>query len=168
MSPTRQGASLTRAEQKRKRNKSLWFRWRFHLSGLLILIPIVLTPFYIELMAVFRGDNGLGSHVIGTQTVGPWEVTLAEQFETPPRINGPAGYMKTFTAALCETCIPEVKAVYLRLGKPRSLRTAGALGFGSPYRMFLSIPVPENTAPNTELWLTVKDGTAPYTKPRGR
>lgn len=149
-------SGLSKAEQKRKRNQSLWFRWRFHLSGLLILIPLILTPFYIELMAVFRGDNGLGSHVIGAQSVGPWEVTLAEQFETPPRMNGPAGYMKVFNAALCEACITEVKAVYLRIGKPRSLRTAGALGFGSPYRLMLGIPVPENTQLDADLWLTVE------------
>ena len=139
-----------------KRTPTRWFRWRFHLTGILILIPVVLTPFYIELMSVFGGANGLGERTIGAQQVGPWRITLAEQFEKAPSLDGPAGYMKTFNAALCQACAKEVKAVYIRLGKPRSLRTAGVIGFGSPYHMSFSMPVPENTSPTADIWLTAE------------
>ncbi|MBM6550610.1 hypothetical protein [Marinomonas ostreistagni] len=142
--------------KKGRKTDSRWFRWRFHLSGLLMLIPLVLAPFYIELMSVFGGASGLGARHIGTQAAGPWQITLAEQFEQAPKLDGPAGYMKTFNAALCQTCAEQVKAVYLRLGKPRSLRTAGVIGFGSPYHMSFSMPVPENTALDAELWLTLE------------
>ena len=164
-SQTATDAPLSKAAKKRQKQNTWWFRWRFHLSGLLILIPVVLAPYYIEIMALFRGDNGLGAHVIGTKAVGPWEVTLAEQFEYGPTMNGPAGYMKLFNAAVCEACTKEVKAVYLRVGKPRSLRTAGSLGFGTPYRMMLHIPVPENTSPDADLWLTAEgwDGSVYHT-----
>ncbi|WP_417505625.1 hypothetical protein [Marinomonas gallaica] len=139
-----------------KKPHSRWFRWRFHLTGLLILIPFALMPFYIELMSVFGGANGLGERTIGEKQVGPWRITLAEQFERGPKLDGPAGYMKTFNAALCQQCAEQVKAVYMRLGKPRSLRTAGVIGFGSPYHMSFSMPVPENTSVDADVWLTLE------------
>lgn len=148
-----------RAERERRQH-SWWFRWRFHLSGLLMLIPVVLTPFYLEMISLTRAD-ALGARIIDSRDVGPWNVTFAEELEVPPRLNGPAGYMKTFKLALCQQCATEVRAAYLRIGKPRSMRTAGALGFGSPYRMGIQIPVPENTKPDADLWLTLEawDGT---------
>ncbi|MBJ7551218.1 hypothetical protein [Marinomonas ostreistagni] len=145
-----------RQRSKGMNKSSLWFRWRFHLSGLLILIPIVLTPSYIELMSIFGGANGLGERTVGSRQVGPWTITLAEQFEAGPILDGPAGYMKTFNAALCQECAEDVKAVYIRLGKPRNLRTAGVIGFGSPYHMSFTMPVAENTSTEQLVWLTLE------------
>ena len=62
----------------------------------------------------------------------------------------------SFNAALCQACIPQVKATYLRIGKPRSLRAAGVIFFGSPYRMGTSVPIPPRTRPDAELWITME------------
>ena len=69
--------------------------------------------------------------------------------------------MKFFNAALCAVCADQVKATYLRIGKPRSLRAAGVIFFGTPYRMGALLPVPERTPANAELWVTMEgwDGT---------
>jgi hypothetical protein len=69
--------------------------------------------------------------------------------------------MKFFNAALCATCAEQVKATYLRIGKPRSLRAAGVIFFGTPYRMGALLPVPERTPADAELWVTMEgwDGT---------
>lgn len=88
--------------------------------------------------------------------VGPWHVRLAEFRAQPPRYEGAAGYIKSFSAALCETCISEVKATYLRLGKPRNLRTAGGIFFGSAHSMGVSIPVSVNTPEDALLWVTME------------
>lgn len=64
--------------------------------------------------------------------------------------------MKGFNAALCDACIDQVKATYLRIGKPRSLRAAGVIFFGTPYRMGASLPVPEKTKADAELWITME------------
>lgn len=133
-----------------------WHKWRFHLNILLVIIPLAFMPKYFHQVALFRGDSGLGEREAGEVQVGPWSLRLAELFEEPPRLEGPAGYMKSFNAALCSTCIDEVKATYLRIGKPRSLRAAGAIFFGSPYRMGASVPIPPRTKADAELWITME------------
>lgn len=70
--------------------------------------------------------------------------------------DGPAGYFKVFNASICKTCIDQVKAVYLRIGKPRSLRAAGTIFFGPPYRMGTSLPIPLKTRPDAEIWITLE------------
>ncbi len=84
-------------------------------------------PKYFADASLFRGDSGLGEREIGEIQVGPWSLRLAELRNEAPRLTGPAGYMKGFNIALCERCRDQVKAIYLRLGKPRSLRAAGAI-----------------------------------------
>lgn len=136
--------------------QQLWHKWRFHLNILLLLIPLGFMPKYFADMALFRGDSGLGEREVGDIQVGPWSVRLAELRNEAPRPDGPAGYFKSFNAALCQACIPQVKATYLRIGKPRSLRAAGTIFFGTPYRMGTSLPVPAKTRPDAELWITLE------------
>ncbi|PTS95173.1 thiamine pyrophosphate-binding protein, partial [Pseudomonas sp. HMWF006] len=102
----------------------LWRKWRFHINVLLLLIPLGFMPKYFADASLFRGDSGLGQREIGDIQVGPWSLRLAELRNEAPVLTGPAGYMKNFSAALCDTCIEQVKATYLRIGKPRSLRAA--------------------------------------------
>lgn len=133
-----------------------WSKWRLHINIFLLLIPLGFMPKYFADASLFRGDNGLGEREIGDIQVGPWSLRLAELRNEAPRLTGPAGYMKGFNAALCERCRDQVKATYLRIGKPRSLRAAGAIFFGTPYRMGASLPVPEKTRPDAELWITME------------
>ncbi|MCU1728680.1 thiamine pyrophosphate-binding protein [Pseudomonas sp. 7P_10.2_Bac1] len=133
-----------------------WLKWRFHINILLLLIPLGFMPKYFHEMSLFRGDSGLGEREVGTVQVGPWSLKLAELRNEGPRPDGPAGYMKIFTAALCDTCAEQVKAGYLRIGKPRSLRAAGVIFFGTPYRMGASLPIPERTKADAELWITLE------------
>lgn len=133
-----------------------WHKWRFHLNILLVIVPLAFMPKYFKDVSLFRGEIGLGEREIGEVQVGPWSLRLAELREEPPRLEGPAGYMKRFNAALCQACIEQVKATYLRIGKPRSLRAAGAIFFGSPYRMGASLPIPARTRADAELWITME------------
>lgn len=133
-----------------------WHKWRFHLNVLLLLVPLGFMPKYFSEAALFRGDAGLGQREAGEIQVGPWSLRLAEFRDEAPRPNGAVGHMKQFTAALCQSCIGQVKATYLRIGKPRSLRAAGVIFFGSPYRMGALLPVPQKTPPDAELWITLE------------
>jgi hypothetical protein len=133
-----------------------WLKWRFHINILLLLIPLGFMPKYFADAALFRGDNGLGEREIGDIQVGPWSLRLAELRADAPTRDGPAGYMKSFNAALCQACITQVKATYLRIGKPRSLRAAGVIFFGTPYRMGAMLPIPEKTTADAELWITME------------
>lgn len=136
--------------------KRLWLKWRFHLNILLVLIPLGLMPKYFADTALFRGDAGLGQRVMGEVQVGPWSLTLAELKNKEPELDGISGYMKSFNAALCEACGGRVKATYLRVGKPRSLRAAGVIFFGSPHRLGAYIQIPKTTAPDAQLWITME------------
>lgn len=136
--------------------KKWWLKWRFHLNILLVLIPLGLMPGYLKDAALFRGDTGLGEREIGLVKVGPWSITLAELRDDIPQQDGPAGYLKSINAALCLACKDQVKAIYLRLGKPRNIRTAGHIFFGSPYRMGTSISIPEKTQSDALVWITME------------
>lgn len=136
--------------------KQFWLKWRFHLNVLFILIPLGFMPKYFADARMFRGEAGLGQHVIHDIPVGPYRIDLAEMLDEAPRADGPAGHFKLFNAALCKTCTEGAKAVYLRIGKPRSLRAAGTIFFGSPYRMVTSLPVPPRTRPDAQIWITIE------------
>ncbi|WP_339454216.1 thiamine pyrophosphate-binding protein [Pseudomonas sp. EA_5y_Pfl2_R50] len=133
-----------------------WHKWRFHINVLLLLIPLGFMPKYFSDVALFRGDSGLGEREVGEIQVGPWSLRLAELRNEAPRADGPAGYLKAFSAALCDACVEPVKATYLRIGKPRSLRAAGVIFFGTPYRMGTQLPIPEKTKADAELWITME------------
>ncbi|WP_407310795.1 thiamine pyrophosphate-binding protein [Pseudomonas sp. nanlin1] len=137
-------------------SKRWWLKWRFHLNILLLLIPLGFMPKYFADMALFRGDSGLGERIVGDVAVGPWSLRLAELRNAAPTKDGPAGYMKAFNAALCDACLDQVKATYLRIGKPRSLRAAGSIFFGTGYRMGTIMPVPAKTPVDAELWITME------------
>ncbi len=133
-----------------------WCKWRFHLNILLLLIPLGLMPKYFADQALFRGDAGLGEREVGEIQVGPWSLRLAEMRNEAPQLSGASGYLKSFNAALCEACTDKVKATYLRIGKPRSLRAAGVIFFGTPYNMGASLQIPPKTKPDAELWITLE------------
>ncbi|TLP52931.1 MULTISPECIES: thiamine pyrophosphate-binding protein [Pseudomonas] len=136
--------------------KQWWLKWRFHLNILLILIPLGFMPKYFADASLFRGDSGLGANIVKDIQVGRWHLDLAELRDEPPRADGPAGDFKTFNAALCATCTEGVKAIYLRIGKPRSLRAAGTIFFGAPARMVTNLPIPPRTRPDADIWITVE------------
>ncbi|WP_020179007.1 hypothetical protein [Methylopila sp. M107] len=133
-----------------------WLKWRFHLSALVVLVPAALTPLYFRQVAMDSGASGLGAREIGERTVGPWKVRIAEFDLLPPQVQGPAGPVKTFTLAMTGAAVSEVRAAYVKIGKPRSLRAAGAIFFGAPYRQVAGLAVPERTSPDAEVWLTLE------------
>ena len=103
-----------------------------------------------------RGDSGLGANIIHDIQVGRWSLDLAEFRDEAPRNEGPAGHFKAFSAALCNTCTEGVKAIYQRVGKPRSLRAAGTIFFGAPARMGTSLPIPPRTRADADIWITIE------------
>lgn len=142
-----------------------WRKWRFHINVLLVLIPLGFMPKYFADVALDRGDAGLGQREVGAIAVGPWNLRLAEERDEAPQLAGPSGYVKSFNGALCAECIDRVKATYLRIGKPRSLRTAGVIFFGGGYRMSAFLQIPPTTRPDAELWITMEgwDGSVHQT-----
>lgn len=133
-----------------------WYRWRYRLSALLLVIPIITFAGYFDRLAFFAGAKGLGERELGVVDVGPWSVRMAEWQVQEPYRDGDAGYIKLFSMALCEACVSQVKAAYVRVGKPRSLRAAGGLFFGTPYLQQASVRIPDNADADAELWITLE------------
>lgn len=133
-----------------------WLRWRFHLSALLVLIPLGFMPHYFHEAKLDRGLRGLGEREIGNLQVGPWTARMAEWEVGEPEDEGRAGFVKAFTLAFCDSCSAQVKAAYLRIGEPRSLRAAGGLLTGTPHQLFAEVAIPARVTPSDQLWLTVE------------
>lgn len=133
-----------------------WRRWRFHLNALLVVIPLVFMSLYFENQARARGLLGLGEREIGEIGVGPWTARLAEHDLGGPHDEGKYGFHKVFVVAFCQACLPEIKAAYLRVGRPHGLRSAGALLAGNPYAQEAEVVIPPRAAPDSALWLTVE------------
>lgn len=131
-------------------------RWPYHLSALVILVPAVITPFYFRQLDMESGAAGLGAREVGERQIGPWTVRLAEFDLLPPQVQGAAGPVKQFALALKGEAVTGVRAAYVKIGKPRSLRAAGSIFFGTPYRQTAGLPVPERTSPDAEVWLTLE------------
>ncbi len=140
-------------------------RWRFHLAVLLLIIPILAAPKFFREEALFYGEAGLGQRELGEKTVGPWHVSVAEYNLDGPIDQGLAGHMKTFAIRWNPEDADHIKASYFRVGKPRSLRAAGVVLSGSPYRQMADVPIPDRTKPEDAIWLTVEgwDGSVHQT-----
>ncbi len=147
-------AKATAAALQGKAATGAWKRWRFHLSGLLLILPLAYLPAYLAMQKP-AARASLGQREIGPFQVGPWPVRLAEARAEAPKLHDGV-YEKTFRLA-CPRCVNSLKAAYLRAGKPRGdMRTSGVLFTRSPYRMDASLRVPENLDPDAELWLTLE------------
>ena len=148
--------TITRTAAPQGTLYKLWLRWRYRFSALMLVIPVVTLVGYFDRLALNAGVKGLGERVVGEVVVGPWTVRLAEWQVGAPLRDGDAGHIKVFSMAQCTACVQQVKAAYVRVGKPRSLRAAGGLFFGTPYLQRASVPIPTNAGENAELWITLE------------
>lgn len=149
-------AGVTRG-QGRTRLGRWWGDWRFHLAAAAVLVPALAFPSYYQDQRLFSGQAGLGARDAGVVQAGPYELRLAEFQLTPPVDSGIAGVHKAFTLALCQGCEDQVRAVYARFGKPRSLRAAGTIFSGPPSRQFADVILPARLSAQDALWITVEE-----------
>lgn len=132
-----------------------WRRWRYHLSALLVVLPFFYTPHYLRMTATFRGETeGLPSY--GPFTVGPWTVRIYDIPFMPTSSQGPAGEGRQIIVEPCAPCAKQIRAIFLRIGKPRSARAYGAPAGGNPYRGRALLLIPPRATPDDELWLTAE------------
>ncbi|WP_159910703.1 DUF3325 domain-containing protein [Pantoea sp. 18069] len=93
-------------------------------------------------------------------TVGPWTFRLAEAERRGPDLVAMDIPMKSYQLRFCEACDEQIRAAYLKVNKPRSLRAAGIVLNGTRWDRGVDIQLPANTTADSALWLTVvgKDG----------
>lgn len=135
----------------------LWQDWRFHLNALVVIAPIVAFPAFYHLAYMGTGEAGLGARPPVTVQVGPFAMQLAEFDRNPPLDAGVAGMRKLFRVAACAGCDARIRSVQVRIGKPRSLRAAGAMFSGPPGRMTADLAIPDSARAQDGLWLTIEE-----------
>lgn len=129
--------------------RRLWERSRFHLSALLLLVPLALAP-----AALRTPSPELGARALPERTVGPWSVVVSEaKLEAPPSGEGAT---KDYNARFCEGCAEAIRAAWLTAGSEPRPGTNNGLLHGSPHQLEAHAPYPARIAPGDRLWLTVE------------
>lgn len=128
---------------------------RWAAAVLLAAIPVVflLALKSTPIAPLLRADAVAGQ-------VGPWSFRLAESNRNVPDLVAMDIPMKSYQVRFCEDCDAQIRAAYLKVNKPRSLRAAGIVLNGARWNRSVDIQLPANTTPDSILWLTVvgKDG----------
>ncbi|MFQ6755835.1 DUF3325 domain-containing protein [Cereibacter sphaeroides] len=130
------------------------------LRAAVLAAVVIAPPAYLAAVALSHEQPVLRADAIAGQA-GPWRFTLAEADRGVPRILLGDFPTKSYQIRFCDTCDDQIRAAYLKVNKPRSLRGAG-LVFGSDrWNRSVEIQLPNSTGPDSEIWLTVegKDGS---------
>lgn len=133
-----------------ERMRRLWHRGKFHLSALVLLVPLPFIPAQFGGTTVFDPPE-----IERTVTAGPYTVRLVTSVHGPHR--EPTGeMMKDYAVHVESVGLGTIRGVFLRVGKPRSVRTLGALAEGNPYELGAEVTIPPTLSGDEELWLTVE------------
>ncbi len=136
-------------------------------AAALIVIPVLLgiKLWKAPATSIQRADALHGQ-------IGPWFYVLAESNLRAPKRTPNGVFIKAFELRLsCPdsftdvACESGIGLVYLRVRKPRNLRTAGNLFIGSPWRREVEIAIPPGTTLDDQIWLTIQatDGQVYHT-----
>lgn len=130
--------------------RNLWQRGKFHVSALVMLVPVPFLPDYLAEKPQPRVPE-----IHRQVTAGPFALGLSTEDRPPYR--GSAGErMKDYDVSFRPGDMDVIRGVFLRVGKPRNLRTAGALAGSGPYRQHAHVMVPDPLTGAEELWVTVE------------
>lgn len=135
--------------------RNLWQRGKFHLSALVVLVPLPFLPGY------FADQPEPSVPELHRQVVaGPFRLELVTEDQPPERgIWGER--VKEYAVTFRSGDIDMIRGVFVRVGKPRTVRTLGALAEGGAYRQYADLILPDKLSGSEEIWLTVEtwDGT---------
>lgn len=126
-----------------------------------VLAAVILAPpAYLAAVALSHEQPVRRADAI-TGQAGPWRFTIAEYDRRVPRILLGDFPTKSYQIRFCDACDDQIRAAYLKVNKPRSLRGAGLVFDAERWNRFVEIQLPNSTGPDSEIWLTVegKDGS---------
>lgn len=126
-----------------------WLRWRFHLSGLLLVAPVVMAPTVIAESAEMHD-----ARIHPQRQIGPWTVTIAEHSPAPATSYG-GRRMQDFSAVFCAGCVEKIRGAFLHVGERPSVDAPGMPLHGNTHHLEAHVEFPRDPAPADSLWLTV-------------
>ncbi|OLU35139.1 hypothetical protein BVH03_00405 [Pseudomonas sp. PA15(2017)] len=124
-------------------------------TALLLLAPVAVLGLLLS-----AAPKPLHSDEAVLGQVGPWSFALAQaERKAPHQVLGTP--FKAFDVRFCERCDEQIRAAYLKIRKPRSLRAAGLVFSGERWDRRVEIQIPAKARVSDGLWLTVegKDGS---------
>lgn len=129
--------------------KQYWLRYRFWLSGLVLLAS---AWFF------YRALNPQFPPPWSEQPVGPFTATPMPADNAPPYPHGDA-WLKDFSVRFCDGCVQRIRMAHLSVGavpKPLGDDLEGVL-HGNALLQHVHAPFPAEVRPSDRLWLTVED-----------
>jgi hypothetical protein len=140
-----------------------WQDWRFHLSALALLAPLLAFPSFLRDTRIATGTEQHSPGTVLPVQAGAFALQLAERDAGPPRDMGAASGQKRFDLLLCPGCEDRIRAIYLHLGSPGAEESPGTLadGLGPRRGVLLDLPAQPNLPgttsqyPNWQLRLPV-------------
>lgn len=127
-----------------------WLRWRYHLSALVLVAPVVMAPSVFHEYGEFHD-----ARVLPARQIGPWTVTLAEHSPGPPHTTRAGRKMQDFSASFCEGCPAQIRGAFLHAGSRPSAEAPGWPLHGNPHHLEAHVEFPRTTGIADSLWLTV-------------
>ena len=113
----------------------LWRRWWFYLSVLMVLVPLAYLKSYVDLQAMLLQADDQDMRSVQLQ-LGPWALTIQDLETEEPYIHPEEGLVKAFRIVPCAGCAKQIRAVFVKLGRPGPAEY-GAAAEGNPYRLFV-------------------------------
>ncbi|SDK41246.1 Protein of unknown function [Methylophilus rhizosphaerae] len=123
--------------------------------GLLVLSLIAL-PIWVGFNAWKMSEQAVLREDAIHGQIGPWTFVLAEENQDGPEFVAGHTPIKQFHLRFCEACDSEIRAAYLKIRKPRSLRAAGLAFQGARWTREVAIYIPPAARLADQIWLTVE------------
>lgn len=136
------------------RLRTLWRRWWFHLSALMVLVPVGFLSSYIDLQAMLLRADEADLRSVDV-VVGPWTLKLQELKSEEPYWDPHEGFIKLFRVVPCQPCVAQIRAVFVNLKRPGSTEY-GAQAEGNPYRSFVEMKIGRNPSADDFVWITAE------------
>lgn len=146
------------------RLRALWRRWWFHLSALMVLVPIGFLSSYINLQAMLLRADEADLRSVDV-VVAAWRLKLQELQSEEPYWDPHEGFVKLFRVVPCQPCAGQIRAVFVSLKRPGSTEY-GTQAEGNPYRSFAEMKIGRNPSRDDFVWITAEgwDGSRHQTK----
>ncbi|MGE0283751.1 MAG: hypothetical protein AB7P20_24485 [Rhizobiaceae bacterium] len=133
----------------------LWRRWWFHLSALMILVPLWFLKSYIDAQAMLLHADETDMRTVSV-VVGPWSLKLQEKAADEPFWHPGEGYEKSFWVVSCPACVDQIRSIHVGLKRPGSTAFEDNEAGGNPHRLLADMKIRRNPSGDDMVWITAE------------
>lgn len=130
-------------------SRTFWQRWRFHLNGLLLILPF----WYL-----YQSLNPAFPAAWPQQAVGPFTATpVPSDTDEPYEHDG--ALVKDFSVKLCAGCVEKIRQAYVSVGPQPAASPQGYEGIlhGNNFGLHAHVPFPHQLQDDDLFWITLEE-----------